>query len=74
MTDRIDGSLVPDDHRDIEHAQSLLGPDARPTGRLRLLNDRTSGRLQLEWKGEFGHAWFDVLPIDVDILPTRMYR
>jgi hypothetical protein len=37
MTDRIDGSLVPDDHRDIEHAQSLLGLDARPTGRLRML-------------------------------------
>ncbi|GEM_PF-6689716 len=51
---------VQDDERDIEDAVALIGPDAKPSGRLRFLTDIVSGRLQQEWRGEYGRIWLDV--------------
>jgi hypothetical protein len=63
-------TAITDDRRDLEDAQGALGPDAHPTGRLRLLICKVSGsgRLQLEWTGNFGNGWFDVPKFDVEML------
>lgn len=63
--------LALDLHDDVKHMQRVLGIDASPTGRLRLLRTKTAGRLQLEWAGEFGNCWCDVPAIDLDVLPPR---
>ena len=53
-----------------EQAVAALGPDARPSGRLRLLMTGTNARLQHEWYGMLGKFWIDVPKVFVDVLPA----
>jgi hypothetical protein len=46
-----------------------LGDDTRPTGKLRLLRDNSTARLQQEWAGSFGTEWFDIPAVEVPYLP-----
>jgi hypothetical protein len=62
--------MIIDNCDDIRAAQAV-GLDAKPTGRLRQLTTRTAGRLQQEWRGEFGVIWLDVPLVKLDVLPER---
>lgn len=48
-----------------------FGPSVKPTGKLRLLTSPSTGRLQMEWAGEFGSGFFDVPIVEVPELPPR---
>jgi hypothetical protein len=61
----------PENRPDVKAAIAYVGFDARPTGRLRILQTKQSGRLQQEWRGEFGVAWLDVPIVEVPELPPR---
>jgi hypothetical protein len=63
--------MILDNFADIKAAQDIVGHDAKPTGRIRQLSTRTTGRLQQEWQGEWGTIWLDVPLVMVDKLPAR---
>ena len=61
-----------DDYSDTMAAVSAVGRDARPTGRLRMLQVRgVAGRIQQEWRGDLGVVWLDIPMISVERLPER---
>lgn len=55
----------PETRPDVQAAIALVGYEARPTGRLRFLRSERAGRLQQEWRGEYGTAWLDVPIVEV---------
>ncbi|MCJ2067787.1 hypothetical protein MKK75_03020 [Methylobacterium sp. J-030] len=63
---------VPPERRpDVQAAMAQVGYEARPTGRLRLLQTASAARLQQEWRGEYGTVWLNVPVVQVDELPPR---
>jgi hypothetical protein len=52
-------SLIPDRHEDERYARALIGGDAAPTGRLRIVKE--TNQLQLEWVGTYGKVWLPIL-------------
>jgi hypothetical protein len=67
---------IPDDRSDVDLAIAAIGPDARPTGRVRILRaaGSTAQQIQSEWRGAFGTMWIDAPIIIVDHLPARSLR
>lgn len=51
-----------------------IGPDARPTGRLRMAAFADSCRLQQKWVGCLGSVWMEVPFVEVPYLPPQMHR
>lgn len=51
----VDGQDVP-----LRVARSTIGPDAKPSGRLRFLTDGPKARLQQEWVSDLGRLWLEV--------------
>lgn len=64
-------SVSPEPRPDVHAAIDLVGYEARPTGRLRLLQTTQAARLQQEWRGEHGSVWLDVPVVHVPELPPR---
>lgn len=64
-------NVIVDDEADLKEARRLIGPDAKPSGRLRLLQVRhlTIGRIQAEWVGRGGKVWLAIPITLVDELP-----
>lgn len=50
---------------------AACGPNALPTGWLRLLSDGPSARLQVLFKGPFGTLWANVPIVYCDMLPPQ---
>ncbi len=63
--------LPPENRPDVKAAIALVGYDARPTGRLQLLQSKRAARLQQEWRGKAGTVWLDVPIVAVPELPPR---
>lgn len=64
---------IPEDNRDIELATALVGPSARPMGRLRFLQCGGTGRLQMQWSDGTSAAWIDIPTITADELPIHQF-
>lgn len=55
----------------LSEAQACVGPDAKPSGHLRMLTSPNRGRLQQLWTGCYGTVWLDVPTALVDEIPPR---
>lgn len=53
------------------HIRGLIGDDARPNGRLRLLCTLEAARLQQEWAGSYGKLWADIPKVHVEEMPEE---
>jgi hypothetical protein len=51
-------SRIPDRKEDVGYAQGMLGPDAHPSGRLRVVAE--TSRIEVEWVGRFGAVWLPI--------------
>lgn len=69
------GSDAPPERRtDVLAAIACVGHEARPTGRLRLLQTADAARLQQEWRGEYGTVWLNVPVVHVAEMPPRWIK
>jgi transcriptional regulator with XRE-family HTH domain len=76
LTDGSGLMTVPDPESTAEPPEEvfrLLGPGARPTGKIRMPRTVTAARLQYEWEGT-GREWFDIPVVDVESLPPAPPR
>lgn len=60
--------------QDTKFAFHYLGPDARPTGQMRMLGSAGFGRLQCLWVSNLGSLWIDVPTVEVDVMPPRQFE
>ena len=50
-----------------------FGPEARPSGAIRMLSCGSQARLQMEFISEVGAGWLDVPIIKVDVMPEKCF-
>jgi hypothetical protein len=54
-----------------QHIRGLIGDDARPNGRLRLLCTPVAARIRQEWSGSYGSLWADIPKVYAEELPEE---
>lgn len=51
-------SNIPDDRADVRFAQTFVGFNAKPSGRMRVINE--TGRIEIEWVGVLGAVFLPI--------------
>lgn len=51
-------SNIPDDKADVRFAQTMVGFNAKPSGRMRVVSE--TGRIEIHWVGVLGEIWLPI--------------